>query len=591
MKHSVRRNSLVRMAGIVCGLFAVLIWHGAARAATLSIFPNAGTYAPDSQFTADVRVTSSDQPINAVSGTVSFPSDKLQVVSVSKTGSIISLWVQDPSFSNSDGTITFEGAILNPGFQGTNGEVVRITFRTLTPGTAPLGFPVASVLANDGQGTNVLQKTGTASFSISQANAVPTPGSETHSEANTAFAPEIHSATNPDSSQWYANANPEFSWQVASSTTAVRLGYGASSSGLPTVLYAYPVASKQLQNVSDGSWYFNVQLKDASGWGGVGHFKFNVDNSPPVVASLSVASQTDVLDPYARVFINAQDAMSGVDSYAFQVDQANSVTVPADKIGNGQYALGPEKPGVHTLVVRVIDRAGNAASASADFAINPLAEPEVSDYTHEIQTSEPLSISGTGIPGTMVEIWIKQSAESNFAQQYEARVDANGSFFFATQDIRQNGTYSFWLVSRSDQGAESLPTGTYSFVVARPLFMEWGLKILSILSIAVPVIALLGALFGMLMWGWRAWRGAPRGGIGRSRRSVNPVHVAFLKTYTDIANHMRMLEKTRTRRALTREEEYMLEYFRVRLAELERIVDQEIQHTRSNKTNESSTRT
>ena len=83
-------------------------------AATLSFSPTAESYAVGSTFSVGVSVGSVDQAINAVSGVISFPWDKLEMVSLSKTGSIFSLWVQEPSFSNSVGTVSFEGIVLNP---------------------------------------------------------------------------------------------------------------------------------------------------------------------------------------------------------------------------------------------------------------------------------------------------------------------------------------------------------------------------------------------------------------------------------------------------------------------------------------------
>src|SRR3990167_7541668 len=105
-------------------------------AATLSFSPTAESYAVGSTFSVGVSVGSVDQAINAVSGVISFPWDKLEMVSLSKTGSIFSLWVQEPSFSNSVGTVSFEGIVLNPGFTGASGKILSMTFRAKIAGTA-----------------------------------------------------------------------------------------------------------------------------------------------------------------------------------------------------------------------------------------------------------------------------------------------------------------------------------------------------------------------------------------------------------------------------------------------------------------------
>lgn len=109
-------------------------------------------------------VSSSRQAINAISGILSYPIDKLQVTSVSKIGSVLSLWVQEPSFSNSRGTVTFEGVVPNPGFNESNGRVLSVNFRVVGTGPAEVALTSGSLLANDGYGTNVLKSLGSANY-------------------------------------------------------------------------------------------------------------------------------------------------------------------------------------------------------------------------------------------------------------------------------------------------------------------------------------------------------------------------------------------------------------------------------------------
>lgn len=113
-----------------------------------------------------IYVQSTDNVLNAVSGVVSFPKDKLEVASVSKQKSIITFWVQGPSFLNNAGTISFEGIVFNPGYRGERGEIVTINFKVKKEGEATLKFSSGSALANDGLGTNILKDLGVAKFSF-----------------------------------------------------------------------------------------------------------------------------------------------------------------------------------------------------------------------------------------------------------------------------------------------------------------------------------------------------------------------------------------------------------------------------------------
>lgn len=160
--------SKMLFAGAAFGLFPIL-----ANAATLTFSPQSGTYSAGSAITVNVYVSSTDQSMNAVSGEVSFPTKFLSVSSVSKSGSIISLWTVDPTFSNSAGTVNFEGIVLNPGFTGSNGKVISITFVAKSTGNANVKFDSGSVLANDGAGTSIPTMFGSAQFVITPASQVP----------------------------------------------------------------------------------------------------------------------------------------------------------------------------------------------------------------------------------------------------------------------------------------------------------------------------------------------------------------------------------------------------------------------------------
>lgn len=151
---------------------------------TMSLSPSSGTYVVGQAFSVRVLVSSPNQAINAVSGVLSFPANLLQVTSVSKSGSIVSLWVQEPSFSNSQGIVSFEGVVPNPGFSRANGTAVTINFKVIGQGSADLRFTSGSLLANDGLGTNILRTLGTASFNLAQKPATPSASDSKPSETS-----------------------------------------------------------------------------------------------------------------------------------------------------------------------------------------------------------------------------------------------------------------------------------------------------------------------------------------------------------------------------------------------------------------------
>ncbi len=164
------------MRGFLVSAFflALLGVPGVSSAASLSISPASGVYFVGDQISFKVLVSSSDAPLNALSGTLSFPSSLFSVQSISKAGSILNFWVTEPTFSVSSAIIQFEGVSL-AGFQGTGGTVITVTLRALKVGSGTIAFQSGQALANDGQGTDITAALLGGTFQIQAAKAKPIP--------------------------------------------------------------------------------------------------------------------------------------------------------------------------------------------------------------------------------------------------------------------------------------------------------------------------------------------------------------------------------------------------------------------------------
>jgi len=197
---------------LACGLFFSAGLASVATAATLKVSPASNTVAVGDTFKISIRVSSADQAINAISGTLTFPADRLRVASLSKASSIISFWVEDPTYSNGGGTITFEGIVPNPAFIGADGRVLTITFEARGEGSAGLGIIGAQVLANDGQGTNVLTGTEGGSVSI---NAAALPPAAPSAKIKASNLPAVTVASGTTSVEMQAPLITSFTQNVA----------------------------------------------------------------------------------------------------------------------------------------------------------------------------------------------------------------------------------------------------------------------------------------------------------------------------------------------------------------------------------------
>jgi hypothetical protein len=188
-------------------------------AASQYFSPSAGSYSADSTFSIGIYADSAEEAASAFSGLVYFPVEKLNVVSLSKAGSIISLWVREPAYSNTEGTISFEGLIPNPGFTGSGGKLLTVTFKALGEDAVDLTFLEGAILANDGRGSDITASLGAATFALS--NEAERPQTETLVNSNLAVA----------------DVSPRPSAQVAGIQTAIASAFGrntarASDSGL-----------------------------------------------------------------------------------------------------------------------------------------------------------------------------------------------------------------------------------------------------------------------------------------------------------------------------------------------------------------------
>jgi len=150
---------------------AIIFFPTSVFGATLSVSPASGTFEVGERVNINVLV-SSNQAVNAVSGTLSFPSI-FSIESISKSSSVLNFWVAEPSFSSSARTVQFEGVALG-GFSGGSGNVLTVTLRANVEGVGSITFNSGQVLANDGQGTNISSGFGGSSFVV-KAKSVPEP--------------------------------------------------------------------------------------------------------------------------------------------------------------------------------------------------------------------------------------------------------------------------------------------------------------------------------------------------------------------------------------------------------------------------------
>ncbi|MSR76283.1 MAG: hypothetical protein EXS68_01675 [Candidatus Ryanbacteria bacterium] len=182
MKGYIKIYSIIVSCFLALAPMAVL-----AENAQLFFTTNSSKASVGSVFPLVVRFTDQVESVNAISATLSFQPEFAEIVSISRNSSIINVWAQEPKFSNSSGTASFEGVILNPGFQGSSAMLVTLNVRPKKTGNLVFSITDNAVLANDGNATPL--KTSVSRFEIAVIPALPPPKQQEKKEVEAPKAP------------------------------------------------------------------------------------------------------------------------------------------------------------------------------------------------------------------------------------------------------------------------------------------------------------------------------------------------------------------------------------------------------------------
>lgn len=376
-----QKNTKLIYILFILGVF-FLLPSSTVFAADLTLSPSTGTYSSGQTFTATVRAVPGGDNINAVEATISFDPAVLSVVSVSKTGSVFSLWTTEPTFSNSTGKIEFGGGSPSP-FTSTS-NIVTITFRAVAEGTGAVTFTDASVLAADGRGTDVFKNSTDGSFTVSGAETptptpTPTPTTEepvsepTNNEEAIIFGdpprpPEIGSPTFLDPEVWYNKTEGVFTWTLPFDVDVVAIEITDDPENRPEenedAIIDPPVEEFFItkDNIQDGIQYVSVNYQNQVGWGAVTNRKLQIDTTPPEPFAINVRagnSQTS----FPILNFEAVDTTSGVEYYDMTVADKEPLRITPDEARLG-YLLNELEDGTYTVKVVATDKAGNIRESS-----------------------------------------------------------------------------------------------------------------------------------------------------------------------------------------------------------------------------------
>ena len=557
-------------------LFLSFLPSLSAEAANASLYlsPSTGTYSVGNTFSIVVKVNTGEVAINAAEGKLSFSPDKLAVVSVSKSGSIFSLWTTEPIFSNSVGTINFAGGVPNPGYTGAAGKIITVTFRAKTSGTATINFSSGAVLANDGAGTNILSSLGNGSYTLQVGEVIPPAPIPTPTPISVPDAPTISSPIHADPNKWYSDNSPELSWDLPSNVTGVSVLLNDKPSSNPGPVSDGLFDSKDYQDLDDGVYYLHIKLKNRFGWSQIAHYRIQIDIEPPHPFEVTVEEGNETDNPQPTLLFEAIDDLSGLSHYEVKIGEGDFSTVSVEEVEHNPYKMPVQGSGKHSIVVKAVDKAGNSTLAMTEVNILPIESPVITDYPESLLPADVLSFSGTALSDINVLAYVQQRGEEATVQSVQS--DENGHWSYTYDRPVEKGIYKIWAQTVDKRGAQSLPTEKITIKVGVSILFKIGEMILDHMVVVVSLLSVLAIIvFGSLYF-WQQSRRFLRKLRKETSEAEEALHNAFDALKEDVEEQLDLLNKVKSKRDLTKEEEKIRKNLNKNLSVAEKYIAKEI---------------
>lgn len=470
----------IRPFWLFLGVFLLaIIFPTVASAATMSIFPATGNYSTQNHFTVSVEINT-NQYVNGVQGTLQFPTNKLEVIGIEKSRSIMSFWVEEPSFSNGGqiGTVHFSAIRNNPGFIGSRGNIIDVTFRVKDAGVANLDYFTGQILANDGQGTNLMTSMGSAVFTLTKSSFIPgqqDQGIKAPLALASPMQPQIKYYiqdsegkdvlfnTSLDGPKWSQSPFVKFTWALPTDATGVAMLMDDNPETDPGLKSDILTDNKILPLQPEGKHYFHIRFINSAGAGQILHFPVFIDLHEPKNFAISFDSEESsgkgihsTSNPKPRLSFFTEDPLSGLDRYEFKVNDGDWQLAKLES--NGLLILPKYVPNTrYDLIVRAYDLAGNFVDSVSTFAIEPIVTPVITYYSRNAgQSAGPIVVEGKSAPEARIEVIFEKENSKPIVATTQAESD--GSWRLVYNAEMPSGMYVMRVKQILDNGAESLYT-------------------------------------------------------------------------------------------------------------------------------------
>lgn len=434
-----------------------------AKAATLYLLPEARTFGMGQEFSVDIKVNTEEISINATQATVRFPNNILELLSADKEDSTFNFWVEEPTISNENGTLIFIGGTAK-GVSGESLQVLKVKFKARGIGMAELTMTEAVVTAADGKGTNILSTIEGTSISVGtevvKPEPPPTPVEQPEKVEREPIPikdlpeePKLKVPLYPDESRWYSHLGEVIVlWEVPKDIIKVAAALNKNPNAEPEEIEEELFTGKNFGVLEEGIWYIHIRFKNNIGWGSVTHYKIFIDTTAPLPFEIQI--DTGVSDnPTPEIKYETQDSLSGISHALIFIDDKD----PIESTETTVTKLPVQPPGKHTVLVRILDLAGNGVEDDLEFETLPLPTPTIDFVTKTVSQGEFVFASGKAIPNGFVDVRVFNKAEQEVFVGV-TNTDGLGNWEIIIKESLDRGKYALTATARDDRGAISYPT-------------------------------------------------------------------------------------------------------------------------------------
>ena len=535
MKSSKIINKILVVILSIPVFLSLGVFNKVDSAASLYFAASATSVHLGNTFTIFPKVNTGGDATNAYAFTMSFPADKIEPTTMSKGGSICTLYTHEPSYTASTASVSC--GLPTPGYNGTAGGLGSVTFRAKNLGSATITYSGgAQVLANDGQGTNILGSTGSITITIVEP---PPPPID---------APTVKCSVGKDG-EWINVNDVTFTWKLPPEATGFNYiltknqGEGVPHQTLGTG------DSKDYSKLEDGIYYFKIVATDGEVWSAETTYTLMIDTTPPIKLKVESSPSNDKeIDKLPLISFNAIDKLSGMDHYEIKIDDGDFVKTKSP------YKFKELTSGEHTITVRAYDKAGNYTEETITIKIKDIAAPVITKPVNGsyIPLAEKLVVEGKAEPNSLVYIYL------NGEKIAEVVADEGGNFTYTHDAFLPKGKYELYAVSKNEGGIIS-PKSEYVYFNVDPYAIRIGSIVIPSICLCTFIPFLIVLLVLLLIILYKKYRDKKKESEQDLDKVKKKVHEEFEELERDARNEIEETLTQDTKQRVSKKIEHQLE--------------------------------